>query len=208
MNACLAAFTLVPNLKQAACGRFFQVCVCMVRKVSDSSTRGCRLQDGKSSGGNKTAVVHGPNCAELKEPSPPLWRKEPQEVREIQPDIPGEIQPDSPKAPEEQRTREEGADDAWEIVQAGSSLNDFRGSQLQAAQLQPNERGPARTLREREHTLGVTFLSCYNIIGRSKLLALRNVSTLRPGVSCVQPDEHRDSCPPLRDCFIHPLVEV
>ena len=43
-----------------------------------------------------------------------------------------------------------GAEDAWEIVQAGSSLNDYRGSQLASAQLQPGRRGSAMTLRERE----------------------------------------------------------
>ena len=43
-----------------------------------------------------------------------------------------------------------GAEDAWEIVQAGSSLNDYRGSQLASAQLQPGRRGSAMTLRERQ----------------------------------------------------------
>ena len=51
------------------------------------------------------------------------------------------------------RERQDSAsspEDAWEIVQAGSSLNDFRGSQLATAQLQPGKRGAAMTLRERE----------------------------------------------------------
>lgn len=37
-------------------------------------------------------------------------------------------------------------DDAWEIVQDGTQLNDFRGSQLRSAELQPESSGPA-TLR-------------------------------------------------------------
>ena len=40
-------------------------------------------------------------------------------------------------------------DDAWEIVQDGTQLNDFRGSQLRSAELQSGANGPM-TLRNSE----------------------------------------------------------
>ena len=57
-----------------------------------------------------------------------------------------------------------GQDDAWEIVQDGSQLSDFRGSQLQSAELQ-SASGPS-TLRHSEPFLG------HEGVGRSLSLTL------------------------------------
>ena len=72
-----------------------------------------------------------------------------------------------------------GQDDAWEIVQDGSQLSDFRGSQLQSAELQSGS-GPS-TLRHSElfmfhvHRCKPHFFSFCNVCG---LHHFRNTSSI------------------------------
>ena len=44
-------------------------------------------------------------------------------------------------------------EDAWEIVQDGSQLNDFRGSQLERSELQSSISGAPTSLRQSKHLI-------------------------------------------------------